>query len=133
MANGPLPHDVFSNDVGHIAEKSPIIFADSENIRIFAGQKRISMTTNVLSAPSPISAKSWSELKELSDNVKLELITLLSRSMSHTETAARPNGNERLEAALRSFSKDWGGDGSAQDIANDLRRNVVNDRTVETW
>ncbi len=40
MANGPLPHDVFSNDIGHKAEKSPIIFADSENIRIFAGQKK---------------------------------------------------------------------------------------------
>ena len=40
------------------------------------------MNTNVLVTPSPTSAKYWSELKDLSDNVKLELITLLSSSLN---------------------------------------------------
>ena len=43
------------------------------------------MNTNVLVSPSSISAKYWSELKDLSDNVKLELITLLSSSMTRPE------------------------------------------------
>ena len=49
------------------------------------------MNTNALVMPSPTSAKYWSELKDLSDNVKLELITLLSSSMTHPEEpAAKP-------------------------------------------
>ena len=46
------------------------------------------MNTNVLATPSPESAKYWSELKDLSDNVKLELITLLSSSMTRPESPA---------------------------------------------
>ena len=41
--------------------------------------------------------------------------------------------NERLDAALARFHKDWGGDGSAEEIANELRHNVVNNRTIEDW
>ena len=41
--------------------------------------------------------------------------------------------NERLDAALARFHKDWGGDGSAQEIADELRHNVVNNRTIEDW
>ena len=57
------------------------------------------MNTNALVTPSPISAKYWSELKDLSDNVKLELITLLSSSMTHV----------------------WKDSRSAEDIVEDIR------------
>jgi hypothetical protein len=43
------------------------------------------------------------------------------------------NDNERLNAALSHFHKDWGGNGNAMTIAKELRGNVENNRTVEDW
>jgi len=91
------------------------------------------MMTNVLSATSPISAKYWAELKDLSDNVKLELITLLSSSMTRSEDDIKRQASEKLEAALQKFNTDWGGDGSAMEISNELREGVENSRTIEDW
>ena len=91
------------------------------------------MPTNVISAPSSVSAKYWAELKDLSDNVKLELITLLSSSMTRTEKDIKKDASEKLEAALQKFNTDWGGDGSALEISHELREGIENSRTVEEW
>ena len=74
------------------------------------------MNANVLTASSPINAKYWSELKDLSDNAKLELITLLSSSMTHSEKATAP----RKGWASR-FSGVWQDSRSAEDIIADIR------------
>ena len=62
------------------------------------------MNTTVLTKPSPISAKYWSELKDLSDNVKLELITLLSGSMAYSEEQL-PSLAKVGQAVLRVYGK----------------------------
>ena len=59
------------------------------------------MPTNVISAPSSVSAKYWAELKDLSDNVKLELITLLSSSMTRTEKDIKKDASEKIIAMRR--------------------------------
>lgn len=38
-----------------------------------------------------------------------------------------------VEESLSKFHKDWGGDGSPLEIAENLRRGIVNSRTVDTW
>lgn len=58
--------------------------------------------------------------------------TLLPAKKTKAETTEL-SSDERLDAALKSFSKDWGGDGDAMEVAKELRDNVVNSRTVETW
>ena len=75
------------------------------------------MNTNVLATPSPASAKYWSELKDLSDNVKLELITLLSSSMTHSE---EPAAEPRKGWASR-FAGVWKDNRSAEEIVEDIR------------
>ena len=51
---------------------------------------------------SPVSLKYWDMLKGLNDNVKIELVALLSTSLMHTEekTAAEPTKDERMEELL---------------------------------
>ena len=46
------------------------------------------MKGNVLSAPSPATAKYWEEVKDASNDVKLELISLLSTSLVIPSSAA---------------------------------------------
>ena len=58
--------------------------------------------------------------------------TLLPAKKTKAETEEL-SSDERLDAALESFSKDWGGGGDVMEIANELRNNVVNNRTVEVW
>lgn len=41
--------------------------------------------------------------------------------------------SSKLDMALEKFHTDWGGDKSASEIAEELRRGRVNTRTVETW
>ena len=74
------------------------------------------MNTTVLTNPSPVSAKYWSELKDLSDNVKLELITLLSSSMTHSE---EPATKPRKGWASR-FAGVWKDSRSAEEIVDDI-------------
>ena len=40
---------------------------------------------------------------------------------------------ELYDEVFASFSPDWGGDGPAEEIAEDLRRGRVNSRTVDVW
>ena len=41
--------------------------------------------------------------------------------------------DDMLDAALAKFHKDWGGEGTAREIADELRSSRENSRTVETW
>ncbi len=74
-------------------------------------------TTTTFPVSSPISAKYWSELKDLSDNVKLELITLLSSSMAHP---IEETDKSRKGWASR-FSGVWKDSRSAEEIVADIR------------
>ena len=76
------------------------------------------MNTNVLATPSPVSAKYWSELKDLSDNVKLELITLLSSSMTHPESEETADTGKGWTAK---FAGKWEDDRTAEEIVEDIR------------
>ena len=105
------------------------------------------MSINGLNVTSPNSARYWSELKGLSDTEKIELIALLSSSMTHGETAEKTDDdwttkfagkwgddqNERLDAALARFHSDWGGDKDPVEIARELRQGPEMVRDVETW
>ena len=75
------------------------------------------MNTNVLNASSSVSARYWSELKDLSDNVKLELISLLSISMKHPDEG---NAKPRKGWASR-FAGKWQDSRSAEEIIRDIR------------
>ena len=96
---------------------------------------------------SPATRRYWPELKNLSNIAKLELITLLSSSMSLDEPKEeeakdgtstfsgkyRDDSEDRLEAALARFHKDWGGDKDPMEIARELRQMPEMVRDVETW
>ena len=75
------------------------------------------MNTNVLVSPSSISAKYWSELKDLSDNVKLELITLLSSSMTRPEEEKK----EPRKGWASRFAGKWKDSRSAEEIMEEIR------------
>lgn len=49
------------------------------------------------------------------------------------KTAEEQSDAAWLEDSLSKFHADWGGNGSPMEIAEDLRRGVVNSRTVEAW
>ena len=65
---------------------------------------------------SSISEKYWSELKDLSDNVKLELITLLSSSITHPVSEASSE-----TGWTKSFAGRWQDDRTAEEIIEDIR------------
>ena len=114
------------------------------------------MATTVLKKPSVKAAPYWGMLQGLSKPLKLELVMLLSESMEEKDASptlppSSSNEDERkdgqmrltgswadmddkmLDAALAKFHKDWGGEGSALEIAEELRNGRENTRTVETW
>ena len=64
----------------------------------------------MLTTPSPNSARYWYELKDLSNDVKLELISLLSSSMRHS-----------TEDRTESFAGKWEDDRSTEEIIDDIR------------
>lgn len=74
------------------------------------------MNTNALVTPSPTSAKYWSVLKDLSNSVKLELITLLSSSIANSVSEA---SNEK--GWTKSFAGRWEDDRTAEEVIEDIR------------
>ena len=68
------------------------------------------MNTSTLTTPSPTSARYWATLKDLSNDVKLELISLLSTSMRNTE-----------EDWTESFAGKWQDERSTEEITDDIR------------
>ena len=68
------------------------------------------------------------------DKVLMEKVLAFVKSLIQKQKKARKNDDDkRLDAALAKFSSDWGGDGTPQEIAEDLRQGIVNSRTVEEW
>ncbi len=74
------------------------------------------MKTMTLSPTSSVSAKYWSELKDLSNSVKLELITLLSSSIA--SSVSEPS-NEK--GWTKSFAGRWEDDRTDEEIIEDIR------------
>ena len=74
------------------------------------------MKAITLSPSSPVSAKYWSELKDLSNSVKLELITLLSSSIADSVSES---SNEK--GWTKSFAGRWQDDRTAEKIIEDIR------------
>jgi len=69
------------------------------------------------------------------DKALLEMVLRFVKSLTPAkQKKARENDDdERLEAALAKFSSDWGGNGTPEQIAEELRQGVENNRTVEAW
>ena len=78
--------------------------------------KHIIMKAMTLSPSSPVSAKYWSELKDLSNSVKLELITLLSSSVANS--VSEPSSEKGW---TKSFAGRWQDDRTAEEIIEDIR------------
>ena len=60
--------------------------------------------------------KYWSELKDLSNSVKLELITLLSSSVANSVSDTTPE-----KGWTESFAGRWQDDRTAEQIIDDIR------------
>ena len=69
------------------------------------------------------------------DKVLMEKVLAFVKSLiPPKQNKSRKNDNdEKLDAALAKFSSDWGGNGTPQEIAEELRQGVINNRTVEEW
>lgn len=52
------------------------------------------MNGMTLNTPSPVSLRYWGILKDLSDNVKLELVAMLSNAVVYKEKAEEPELTE---------------------------------------
>lgn len=83
-------------------------------------------------------AELFREMNPLLDNESaleklLAFVKTLLPTKKTKDEAVALSDEERLNAALKMFHSDWGGDGDALEIAADLRRDVENSRTVEAW
>ena len=74
------------------------------------------MSINGLNVTSPNSLRYWSELKNLSKTEKIELIALLSSSMTSPEELSVP----RKKGWASRFSGVWQDSRSAEEIVNDI-------------
>lgn len=75
------------------------------------------MNTTVLDTASPAAARFWLELKDLSNTEKIELIALLSSSM--TNVNEHPTPHKRGWASR--FAGTWKDSRSAEEIVRDIR------------
>ena len=93
-------------------------FVYSDFMFIFAASKHkvIMMNTVTILPTSPDSARYWSELKDLSNGVKLELITLLSSSVANSVSEQTEH-----KGWTKSFAGRWQDDRSAEEIMEDIR------------
>ena len=82
-----------------------------------------------------VNAELYRAMGEIADDkVLMEKVLAFVKSLIQKQKKARKNDDDnRLEAALAKFSSDWGGNGTPQEIAEELRQGVVNNRTVEEW
>ena len=83
------------------------------------------MSINGLNVTSPASARYWSELKDLSNTEKIELIALLSSSM--TMPNEQPASHKKGWASR--FAGTWKDSRSAEEIVRDIR----SARTINTF
>ena len=82
-----------------------------------------------------VNAELYRAMGEIADDkVLMEKVLAFVKSLIQKQKKARKNDDDkRLDAALAKFSSDWGGDGTPQEIAEELRQGVINNRTVEVW
>lgn len=82
-----------------------------------------------------VNAELYRAMGEIADDkVLMEKVLAFVKSLIQKQKKARKNDDEnRLEAALAKFSSDWGGNGTPQEIAEELRQGIVNNRKVEEW
>ena len=82
-----------------------------------------------------VNAELYRAMGEIADDkVLMEKVLAFVKSLIQKQKKARKNDDDkRLDAALAKFSSDWGGDGTPQEIAENLRQGIVNSRTVEEW
>ena len=75
------------------------------------------MSINGLNVTSPVSARYWSELKDLSNTEKIELIALLSSSL----TSANEHPVSQKKGWASKFCGTWRDSRSAEEIVRDIR------------
>ena len=82
-----------------------------------------------------VNAELYRAMGEIADDKALmEMVLDYVKSLIQKQKKARKHDDDkRLETALAKFSSDWGGDGTPEEIAEELRQGVVNNRTVEVW
>ena len=82
-----------------------------------------------------VNAELYRAMGEIADDkVLMEKVLAFVKSLIQKQKKARKNDDDnRLEAALAKFSSDWGGNGTPQEIAEELRQGIVNNRKVEEW
>ena len=79
-------------------------------------------------------AELFREMSPLLDSESaLEKLLAYVKTLLPSKKTKDQDSDERLEEALKKFSGDWGGNSNATEVAAELRRNVVDSRTVETW
>ena len=73
-----------------------------------------------------VNAELYRAMGEIADNkVLMEKVLAFVKSLIQKQKKARKNDdNKRLDAALAKFSSDWGGNGTPQEIAEELRQGV---------
>ena len=67
-------------------------------------------------------------LSSLTNDEKLDLIAKLSESMRKGN-----NVPKQTKDVFNRFNEDWGGNGTAEEIADELRKSRVFTRTVDEW
>ncbi len=65
----------------------------------------------------------WHLLKNLSDEVKLRLITLLSQSMTRNTKKKTKSDKEATKEFLSEFYGAWEGDKTAEEVIAEIRKN----------
>lgn len=78
------------------------------------------MITTINTPITPTALTYWNMLKDASDTVKIELISLISRSMIHKDAPA-PSAETRN--MLAKYAGMWGGEESTDEIMATIREN----------
>ena len=87
------------------------------------------MSNATMMPTSTVSAKYWSELKDLSNSVKLELITLLSSSIALSVSETSPD-----KGWTKSFAGRWQDDESnAKELAHSFLGAFSGNNISEDW
>ena len=67
-------------------------------------------------------------LSSLTNDEKLDLIAKLSDYMRE-----KKDSNRNIKEIFASFNEDWGGNGTPEEIAEDLRKSRIFTREIEEW
>lgn len=97
-----------------------------KKVVIFTATKSNNMNSTSLSVTDVYGQ--W--LSSLSVSDKLDIISLLTESLR----SKKSKSNEvDIDAIFEGFNKDWGGEGTPEEIAASLRKKSLETRVVEVW